>query len=298
MLGHHDSPIPTNSAPAAANAIDRIAVRTRDRTLRGRQGEIPVRDYVPEAARADAAALLWLHGGGFAWGNLDTAESHMVATRIAESGRTVRTVDYRLAPRFPWSRPGAVNHFPAGLDDVVDAARDLAEHAERIVLGGASAGACLAVTAARRLIAVSGLVLCYGIYHAELPPPSASVRDSVRGLAGYRQLSRPAVHRMNLNYVGRPDLLDSAFPGGGDLTGLPPTLLLDADHDTLRASGETFATELETAGVPVSRTVVSNSWHGYLNRHQLNGFRFALDAMTTWLDARDAAFGMRDAPSR
>ncbi|MGY1946785.1 alpha/beta hydrolase [Nocardia asiatica] len=110
----------------------------------------------------------------------------------------------------------------------------------------------------------------------------------MRGLAGYRQLSPPAVHRMNRNYVGDEDLLNSgAFPGGRDVSGLPPALMLDADHDTLRASGERFAAEL-AAGVPVSYTVVPHSWHGYLDRAQLNGFRLALDAMTTWLAARDS----------
>ncbi|MET7771071.1 alpha/beta hydrolase fold domain-containing protein [Nocardia sp. NPDC005366] len=112
----------------------------------------------------------------------------------------------------------------------------------------------------------------------------------MRGLAGYRQLTPPAVHRMNLNYVGHEDLLNSgAFPGGGDLTGLPPALLLDADHDTLRASGDTFAAELAAAGVPVRYTVVPHSWHGYLNRYRLNGIRFALAAMTGWLDEKTAS---------
>ncbi|WP_083887711.1 alpha/beta hydrolase fold domain-containing protein [Nocardia asiatica] len=80
---------------------------------------------------------------------------------------------------------------------------------------------------------------------------------------------------MNRNYVGDEDLLNSgAFPGGRDVSGLPPALMLDADHDTLRASGERFAAEL-AAGVPVSYTVVPHSWHGYLDRAQLNGFRLA-----------------------
>ncbi|MGK8507660.1 alpha/beta hydrolase [Nocardia asiatica] len=268
---------------------DATRVRTHDLTLRGKQGEIPVRDYFPEQSRAGASAVLWLHGGGFVWGNLDQAESHLVALRLAESGRRVRTVDYRLAPRFPWSRSSTVNHYPAGLDDVVDAGCALAAECGAIVVGGASAGACLAVTAAQRLPDVAGLLLCYGIFHAELPPLPESVRVAVRGLAGYRQLSPPAVHRMNRNYVGDEDLLNSgAFPGGRDVSGLPPALMLDADHDTLRASGERFAAELAAAGVPVSYTVVPHSWHGYLDRARLNGFRLALDAMTTWLAARDS----------
>ncbi|MEV0355885.1 alpha/beta hydrolase fold domain-containing protein [Nocardia sp. NPDC050697] len=269
------------------------AVRTEDRTIPGRQGAIPVRDYLPAEPRPGAAPLIWLHGGGFVTGDLDTPESHRVALRLAAAGRLVRAVDYRLAPR-PWGRrssntpPG--HHYPAGLDDVLDASRALAAEHGRIVLGGASAGACLAVTAAQRLPGTAGLLLCYGLYHAELPALPVSVRRRTRGLAGYRQFTPAAVYKMNVNYVGREELLaGGAFPGGTDLTGLPPTLMLDADFDTLRASGETFAAELDAAGVPVAHAVVPHSWHGYLNRHRLNAFRFALTAMNGWLGKRDAA---------
>lgn len=287
------------------------AVRTRDRVLPGRQGRVPVRDYLPDRPRAGAAALIWLHGGGFFSGHLDQAESHRVALRLAATGRTVRAVDYRLAPKVLWGRrfvpAHSPNRYPAALDDVVDAATALGAEHDRVVLGGASAGACLAVTAAQRLMpslpqpgsdaaAASGaapefrvesLLLCYGVYHAELPPLPESVRLRVRGLAGYRQFTPAAVARMNLNYVGRAELLHSgAFPGGGDLTGLPPTLLLDADHDTLRASGEAFGRELGAAGVDTEYAVVPHAWHGYLNRHKLGGFRYALTTMTRWLDRR------------
>ncbi|MEU2091599.1 alpha/beta hydrolase [Nocardia beijingensis] len=85
-----------------------------------------------------------------------SGESHLVALRLAESGRRVRTVDYRLAPRLPWSRSSTVNHYPAGLDDVGDAGCALAAECGAIVVGGASAGACLAVTAAQRLPGVGG----------------------------------------------------------------------------------------------------------------------------------------------
>ncbi|MGW4369333.1 alpha/beta hydrolase [Nocardia takedensis] len=286
----------TDLRPIAAG-IDEVRIEAR--TVRGRGGEIPVRDYLPPEIRPDAAAVLWLHGGGFAWGNLDQAESHEVALRLAATGRPVRTVDYRLAPRFPWPRSYTDNHYPAGLDDVVDAGRAFADEHDRMVVGGASAGACLAVTATQRLSDVAGMLLCYGLYHAELPPLPDSVRERLRGLGGYRQLSAPAVHRLNLNYVGDEEALHGgAFPGGGDLTGLPPALLLDADHDTLRASGETFAAELDAAGVTTSHAVVPSSWHGYLNRHQLNGFRWALSAMTVWLDELSAERGRTRAVPR
>ncbi|WP_405182818.1 alpha/beta hydrolase [Nocardia sp. NBC_01377] len=295
MSERHDPSTPIADGCAVARRDDHVdmPVRTLDRTLPRRWGgAIPIRDYHPAQSREGSPAVLWLHGGGFVSGNLEQSESHSVALGIASSGRRVRTVDYRLAPRFPWGHSStanpSLNHYPAGLDDVVDAGRSLAQEGGRIVLGGASAGACLAVTAAQRLPDPAGLLLCYGVYHAELPPLSESVRASVRGLAGYRQLTPPAVHRMSLNYVGDESLLSSgAFPGGGELTGLPPALLLDADHDTLRASGEAFAAELAAAGVPMTYSVVPHTWHGYLNRRHLNGFRYAMAAIRGWLDELD-----------
>ena len=97
--------------------------------------DVPVRIYRPRQAQG---AIVWMHGGGWIMGDLDT--EHPWASRIAEgSGAVVISVGYRLAPEHP---------FPAALDDVYAVLTWTAEHAaelgidpERIAVGGHSAGA-------------------------------------------------------------------------------------------------------------------------------------------------------------
>jgi acetyl esterase len=74
-----------------------------------------------------------------------------------------------------------------------------------------------------------------------------------------------------------------AFPGGHDLTGFPPTLLLDADRDSLRASSGAFAQELDRAGVPVDYEIVAQATHGFLNRPGTAHFNTGMRAMVRWL---------------
>ena len=107
-------------------------------------GGVPVRVYRPVDARG---AVVWLHGGGFVMGDLDT--EHPWAVRIARgAGVVVVSVGYRRAPE---------HRFPAALDDAYAAFVWTAEHAAelgvdpaRIAVGGHAAGAGLAAAVALR----------------------------------------------------------------------------------------------------------------------------------------------------
>ncbi|MFJ2116081.1 MULTISPECIES: alpha/beta hydrolase fold domain-containing protein [unclassified Streptomyces] len=280
----------------------RGAVRTVDRTVEGRGGEIPVRDYLPEEVRADAVPLVWIHGGGWMSGGLDQRESHAVAKAVAGTGRPVRTVDYRLAPALGWralaTRSPLVlepseNRYPAAPDDVVGAIVDRAvTSGDRLFIGGASAGANLAVAAAvalRREAGVRpwGLALAYGGFHPTLPPLPESVRSRLTGPAGRVALTPEAYDRMTLNYIGDERLSPRAFPAGADLAGLPDALVMDADRDSLRASGGRFASELRAAGSTVDYTVIGKTLHGFLNHPYGRGFRRGIRTMCRWLDTHD-----------
>jgi acetyl esterase/lipase len=98
---------------------------------------------------------------------------------------------------------------------------------------------------------------------------------------------------MNRNYVGSAEAMGDpfAFPGGHDLTGLPSTLVLDADRDSLRASGQRFAEELAGSGVPTTYRVIPESTHGFLDRPGKPSFSVGIDALVAWL-------GEHDQPSR
>ncbi|WP_280457551.1 alpha/beta hydrolase [Nocardia carnea] len=285
-------------------------LQVRDLTLDGLRGAVPVRDYLPAGSDPAAAPLLWIHGGAFVSGGLDQDESHAVALRVAGSGRRVRTVDYALVPRFrvwgpPVLRPSD-NRYPAPLDDVLTAATDLMADGKRIVIGGASAGACLAASAALRLRDRSaevpvGMILAYATLHAELPPLPDSVRARVRGRRRIATYTPQMIRRMNLNYVGSPQLLadPDVFPGGGELAGLPPVLLLDAAYDTLSASSTAFAGELTEAGVAAEHRVIPGTRHGFLDRPDSPGFRAGTKSILDWLGrtARDGRPRCRKGPA-
>lgn len=264
-------------------------------TVAGRGGAIPIRDYRPSEPMDGAVPFLWIHGGGFAAGSLEMKESDAVAMALAERGRWVRTVDYRLAPNFlfkPWleKRPSP-NRFPAAIEDVVDALADLdAGSGARSAIGGASAGAGLAAGTLVQLRADGtplppSVLLAYGAFHPGLPPLPDDVRARTSGLTRGFQFSPTFARRLVLNYAGSEDLARDhrAFAGGGDLTGFPPALLIDADRDTLRASGVLFAGELRQAGVEVDYRVAAGTRHGFLNRLRTPQFADAIAAMDRWM---------------
>jgi acetyl esterase/lipase len=133
---------------AAVPAPDTTGMEIEDRTVPA-DPEVAVRIYRPHQAQG---AIVWLHGGGFVMGDLDT--EHPWAARLAGgSGVVVVSVGYRVAPE---------HRFPAAFDDAYAALTWTAEHASelgvdpgRIAVGGHSAGAGIAAAVALRARATS-----------------------------------------------------------------------------------------------------------------------------------------------
>src|SRR3954449_360364 len=127
----------------AGPAPDTAGMEIEDRTVPG-DPDVPVRIYRPQRAQG---AVVWMHGGGFVMGDLET--EHPWAVRVAQSSSAVViSVGYRRAPEHP---------FPAALDDSYAVLAWVAEHTaelgidpERIAVGGHAAGAGLAAAVALR----------------------------------------------------------------------------------------------------------------------------------------------------
>lgn len=266
-------------------------------TVVGPHGGIPIRWYAATASDSHSPVLVWLHGGGFFTGSLEQPESHDVALAIARWGITVITVDYRLVPLPGVARAhallgrAAVRH-PVPHDDVAAVVSWTRERVGGpVFLGGASAGACLASTATLRSVhegkPVLGAILAYGFFHAALPAPSP---DLVSRLTGHRRLTHAPVFldAVNRNYAGSSAALAErfAFPGGHELRGFPPTLIIDADRDVMRSSGEVFTTELRASGTDAERHVLPGTHHAFLNRPALPEFATAIDLIAGWTLAR------------
>lgn len=206
---------------------------------------------------------------------------------------------HRLVPPWSWwRRPRPVvlggTRYPIPLEDVIDATAMVHQQARKaglpLVLGGASAGACLCSAAVLRISAEGSptpdrLVLAYASVHASLPPVPAHIRARIGGAYALMQFRASTVERFHRNYAGSLEAMDDphAFPGGHDLSGLPPTLCIDADRDSLRASGEQFARELRLAGVDVSHCVVEGSTHGFLDRPKAAAFDQGIQRIAHWI---------------
>ncbi|MEH0628480.1 alpha/beta hydrolase [Streptomyces stelliscabiei] len=242
-------------------------VTVESREIAGPHGPVPIRTYTPR--RAGAAAVLWVHGGGFLGGDLDMPEAHVVAAELAaRADALVVSVGYRLAT-------GGV-HYPVPLDDVCAAWRWLrtgpAVEAERVALGGASAGAALALASALRdrdetLRPADLLLLAYPFAHFPVPALDSATATEMTALPPTMRFSVTDVEFMVENYVGRlTDLPRDALPGAAPLHGLPPVHLLVSEYDDLRPSGELLARQLIASDVTVTTYLSAGMPHGHLNR--------------------------------
>jgi acetyl esterase/lipase len=268
-----------------------MTVTVRDEEIAGPHGPIAVRRYDDHHRQTSSPTVVWLHGGGFFRGNLDQPESDSVARSLAAAGNPVITVDYRLGPLpfLGWLSPRRKHRYPVPVDEVIAVLEHVtADGQHPIVLGGASAGACIAAGSALRFRheggLVAGVLLAYGFFHSTMPKTTSRHHRP----RGHRRLthSRLALQMMNVNYAPTPSARAErfAFPGGSDLSDFPPTLLVNAERDGMRASAELFANELESAGLRPKRHLVAGSKHAFLNRPLSTDFALGVHVMAQWLD--------------
>jgi acetyl esterase len=261
----------------------------RDFTIPGPGGDVPVRHYVPTTGGSPAPTLVFLHGGGFVYGDL---ESHDALCRfLAErAGVRVLAVDYRLAPEHP---------FPAAVEDAYAAYAWAAEHADeigadvdRLVVGGDSAGGNLAAVTA--LLARDSGVPDPAYQLLVYPTVDFSRRRRSRDLYGEGFfLSNRFMDQCSEAYV--PDVADHEDPRvspllAPDLGGLPPAYVVTAGFDPLRDEGQAYADALREAGVEVTYACERGLIHSFANTLVIG--RSGREAMTR------AAAALREAVAR
>ncbi len=243
---------------------DRIVADGPDR-------ELAVRHYRSNAgaAKSDDVALLYMHGGGFVVGGLDSHDS-ICADLCSRTGIHVMALDYRLAPE---------HVFPAALDDTEAAYLHLCALGGRIIVGGDSAGGNLAAAIClrarrKRLPMPVGQLLMYPGLGDDFETESHRVNENAPMLE-----RADCIHYLEL-YTGR----SPASAGGDgevcplladDFGGLPAAAVFSAGIDPLRDDAAQYARRLEASGSPVRYHDEPELVHGYLRARRHSGLAAA-----------------------
>ena len=234
--------------------------RLEDLTIAGPAGDIPARLYSP-AEEAVLPVVVYFHGGGWVIGNITSHDG--VCRKLAkESGVTVVSVDYRLAPE---------NKFPAAAEDCYAAAKWVADHARelkvdgsRMALAGDSAGGNL--TAVTALLArdrggptIAFQLMVYPVIDGTMSFPS--YKENAEG----KLLTARDMEFFYEQYAAGVDpknpMLSPLY--APNLSGLPPALIITAEYDPLRDEGEAYADALQQAGVEARSSRYDGMVHGF-----------------------------------
>jgi len=236
--------------------------RVEEMTLAGSSPSLNIRRYEPATRSGPQPALVYLHGGGWVAGDLDT-EDRALRLLALESGITILSVDYPLAPE---------HRFPIALNACVAAWHSLLADRDRwridplrLALGGSSAGANLALSCALELrdagiLQPRCLILNYGVYSSDFDTPSA--RRFGDGAFG---LSVAQMEYFLSQYLERPELATDprVSPLLADLCGLSRVFMTAASLDPLLDDSLRLDAALTQAGVPHECVVYPGVIHGF-----------------------------------
>ena len=262
--------------------------RVQDLAVPGGDGAPrPARLYAPSTDEG-LPVLLYLHGGGFTIGNLETHDS-LCRQLALRSGGAVLALDYRLAPEHP---------FPAAVDDSWAALRWLAGpgadalrlDGRRLAVGGDSAGGTLAAVAALHARDI-GLPLALQLLITPGTTAHADTDSHHRFAHGFL-LEAQEVAWFFDQYIPHEQRTDWRFAPllADELDGVAPAFLLLAECDPLVDEGVAYADRLRLAGVPVDLDIVRGVTHDFIKMGR--ALREAATAQQAMADALKQAWEM------
>jgi acetyl esterase len=233
--------------------------RVRDDVVAG----LPARLYEPTAVRGTAPLLVFFHGGGWIYGDLDSHDA--VCRFLAErAGVRVLAVAYGLAPEEP---------FPAAYDDCLRAYAEVLKRADEwhadpdhIGVGGDSAGGNLAT-----LVAIEAARQGWACVFQLLLYPGTDMTGSARSRQTFAHgfyLNEGFTHLARESYVPDRQLWTDprVSPLYADLPAdLAPAFVATAGFDPLRDEGEAYAERMRAAGVQVRLVRYPGLIHGFVN---------------------------------
>ena len=252
------------SALAEPGGVD-MAERV-DRVIPGPDGtDLPLRTYRPSGVGERPPVVVYLHGGGWTIGSVDTHDEPCRAL-AAGTGAVVVSVDYRLAPEHPF--PAAIHDAYAAVCFVADNADDLGVDADRLVVAGDSAGGNLSAAISLMARDRSGPPIALQVL---VYPAVDFDYDSGRWPSLQENATGYFLHLETMRwfadcYGGAERLAGDPLAApirAADHAGLPPAHVFVAGFDPLRDEGLAYAEVLRDAGVPVTVCCHDGQVHGY-----------------------------------
>ena len=240
---------------------------TLDETVR----DVPIRRYRPAKIRTETR-LLYLHGGGFVVGSLDSHDS--ICAEIADRvGAELVAVDYRLAPDHVW---------PSQHEDCLAVLRALVESGHKIVVIGDSAGGNLAAGLCVGAVnegfseAIIGQALIYPALGGDLVSGSYVEMAQAPGLT----TADVGYYRDILKAPAEDPVAHALCAGDEIIRRLPPAFITAAHFDPLRDDGRDYAARLAKAGVEVWYREEPQMVHAWLRaRHMSKGAEAGFHAL-------------------
>jgi acetyl esterase len=236
--------------------------RVTDLQIPGPEGAMAARRYDPRTATSGPQpALVFFHGGGFVFGDLDTHDE-LCRYLSTHADVTVIAVDYRLAPEAP---------FPAAVDDCLAAFRWVHANAAilgldpaRLAVGGDSAGGNLAAVVCQQSVAQDTPAPAFQLLIYPATDRGTPTRSSQLFSKGFFLVEEDMVW-FTESYAAPMQDLRAAPLLAEDVSQLPPAYVTTAGFDPLRDEGEAYAAKLAAAGVPVALRRHDGLVHGFAN---------------------------------
>lgn len=259
--------VPLDAASRAALVVEEVDL-----------GGVRAERFCPKAS--PSGTIIYFHGGGFVSGGVGLERRPAAANAIASNCDTY-SIEYRLAPEHP---------YPAALDDAIAAYKAVLERGAdptTVVLFGASAGACLALSALLKLREL-GLSQPAG---AVLLWPYADFTFSGETIQSNGDLDmlpvRDLAHLWGPAYVGNADPSDPLVsPALADLSKLPPLLIIAGGAESLLSCAKRIAANARRVDVPVQLSVYPEKVHGWMMLPKLDATRQAIEEINDWIAER------------
>ena len=235
-------------------------ITKQDSFITGRNGHsIPIRHYCQQDNSAETL-ILYLHGGGFVAGNLESHDS--ICADIAHRTRiNLVSVDYRLAPE---------HLHPAQIEDAQDAF--LALDAGRTIVAGDSAGGTLAAALCITRQNTSRLPIGQLLIYPYLGGMYLNLDSYQEGTDAPAMTSQDVEDFVTLWCGGKPDWKDPAFAPilHDDLAGLPPCIALAAEADPIRDDALIYVEKLIASGNMAKAILDKGLPHGHLRARHMS----------------------------